>query len=224
MRIEQSKATAQRKPHRNGSRRNGSRHNDAEIKLRLQEAHHRFKNHLQIIVGLLTAQARRLTDPVAIEALQQARNRIMAIAHLNQRLQWDKDGDVDMASLLLDLGHDMNLAFGGLEGLTCNVHAEHARLEVKTAATIALIVCELVINAAKYAYRDKAGEVRIELAPESDGWHLTVADDGPGFTLPLNSPDHLGWNIIQRLVTSLHGQISVQSGHGAAVSVGFPPR
>jgi two-component sensor histidine kinase len=216
--MEQAKASLQRKSRRIGARRNM----DEEVRLRVQETHHRFKNELQIIAGLLAIQARRLTDPAAIEALHQARSRIMAVAHLNQRLQWDRDGDVDVASLLLEIGHDIDSAFGDTEGLTCNVHCEHVHMSAKTAATLALIVCELVINAAKHAYNYKRGEVRIDLVPATDGWHLTVSDDGPGFKLPPESKEHLGWNIVTRLVTSLGGQISVKNGHGAAVSVVFP--
>jgi two-component sensor histidine kinase len=218
MRIEQKSVTVQRRSRRNGARRGA----DEEIKLRVQEAHHRFKNELQVIAGLLAIQARRVNEPAAVEALHQARNRIMALAHLNQRLQWDEDREVDVASLLLEIGHDMDTAFGDTEGLTCNVHCEHAHMTAKTAATIALIVCELVINAAKHAYQHKRGEVRIDLAPAADGWHLTVADDGPGFTLPAESKERLGWNILKRLVTSLHGQVSVKNGHGATVSIVFP--
>jgi two-component sensor histidine kinase len=81
----------------------------------------------------------------------------------------------------------------------------------------------LVVNAAKHAYQDSAGEVRIDLAHSAKGWRLTVADDGPGFRVPTrSSPDHIGWAIIRQLAVSLQGKVRVKNGHGATVSVVFP--
>ncbi len=55
---------------------------DATIK----EIHHRVKNNLQTVSALLRLQARRVTDPIAISALDEAVRRVASIALVHETL------------------------------------------------------------------------------------------------------------------------------------------
>lgn len=84
-----------------------------EAETRLREAHHRIRNHLQLVVSLLSLQAREAGDPRLTDLLNLAGGRVMAIARLHEQLQAGSSEDVHAADLLASLCQDLDKAFGG---------------------------------------------------------------------------------------------------------------
>ena len=82
---------------------------------------------------------------------------------------------------------------------------------------------EVVTNAAKYAYPQGSGEVRIETKVLPDGFILSIADDGcglpAGFDLDRVSKESLGMRMIKSLARQLHGQLSIRGDAGTRVSL-----
>src|SRR5206468_11180574 len=52
----------------------------------MKEIHHRVKNNLQVISGLLELQSKGLNDETAKNALREGRNRVRSIALIHQNL------------------------------------------------------------------------------------------------------------------------------------------
>ena len=70
----------------------------------LKEIHHRVKNNLQVISGLLYLQARRTNDTKLIEVLNESSNRVKSVALIHQRLQQSKDTvSVELSEYVRDL-------------------------------------------------------------------------------------------------------------------------
>jgi len=189
-----------------------------------REAYHRVSNHLQILASLINLEARQLPGGEATEALLGVRRRILAIARLQSELQRIGDeGMIDVAALLDRLNDDLRLCFDADDRL--EVSAEAGYLPADTAATLVLIINELVTNSLKYAVLPEGGRIRVRLGrQEDDLWRLSVSDDGPGFPEGALSrrSDH-GLDLVRRLAGKIRGALDVQTaGHGAAVSVSFP--
>ena len=62
-----------------------------EKELLLKEVHHRVKNNLQIISGILKLQAMRTEDPVTSEILQDCRNQVFSMANIHEMLYNSRD-------------------------------------------------------------------------------------------------------------------------------------
>jgi two-component sensor histidine kinase len=89
-----------------------------------------------------------------------------------------------MAAYAHALGRDLTDSFGLDAGRRrIRVLAEPMELPTATAISLGILANELVSNACKYAYADDAeGEVRVRFEPiGSDGYRLTVEDDGAGW-------------------------------------------
>ena len=70
----------------------------------LKELHHRVKNNLQIITGLIELQKEQLTDKKAIEALNEGQIRLSSIALIHQNFySGNKLESVSFNSFLNDL-------------------------------------------------------------------------------------------------------------------------
>src|SRR3546814_14804009 len=70
----------------------------------IRELHHRVKNNLQIVSGLLSLQSNRLQDDSARMALEEGKTRVDAIAMIHQKLYMDNAlATVDIKEYLRDL-------------------------------------------------------------------------------------------------------------------------
>ena len=92
------------------------------------------------------------------------------------------------------------------------------------AASVAMVVNELLQNSMKYAFEGKEkGLIEILVKKGELYSNITVRDDGIGFDADISRPNHLGWGIVRSLVKDkLHGTIHVESGEqGSAVTFDF---
>ncbi|HEX5510802.1 MAG TPA: sensor histidine kinase [Actinomycetales bacterium] len=146
----------------------------------IREIHHRVKNNLQTVAALLRLQARRIREPEAREALQEAIRRVGTIARVHETLSQRLEETVDFDQLL----DDGLLLVEDLAGAT-NVAAVReghvGTLVAEDATALALVLTELVSNAVEHGLGGRPGKVVVRA--ERDGQRLRVAveDDGPGF-------------------------------------------
>lgn len=194
------------------------------IETLVRELHHRVKNNLQVVSGLLSLQGNRLEDGAAKDAMEEGRNRIQAMSMIHQRLYMDQDlATVDMADYLANLSQSLALSFGyGAHQVKTEVAlAEHA-MNIDLAIPIGLIVNELVTNAFKHAFRDAAqAAINISLEQKKDGLSLRVADNGQfagaaGQTVASNS---FGMKLVRTLVAQVNGELQVDQQSGTAYTI-----
>lgn len=193
----------------------------------LMEIHHRVKNNLQIISGLLNLQSLYAGNPQIVHHLRECENRIMAMAMVHESLYQSSN-----LARITARDHIKNLAAALLSSESTGAHIqletaiEDISLDLDTAIPCSLIVNELVTNAIKYAFAGRQeGTLRIALSRDGDGMlTLSVGDDGSG--LPhdhdINSTDSLGMKLVRRLVTSqLKGTLEIVSENGTTFVMRF---
>jgi two-component sensor histidine kinase len=173
----------------------------------LQEMSHRVKNSLQLVAGMLHLQSGATQDGAVRHQLAAASSRIAAVARAHHRLYQGSDvRTLDLSAYLRDLCADLDASFAH-----CRIEVEAPeRVEAATdrAVPIALVVNELVTNAAKYAYPEDAPWrilVRLARVDASDSICLSVQDDGAG--LPAGFDAKAGTGLGMRIVTAFAQQL-----------------
>lgn len=177
----------------------------AQKDLLIKEIHHRVKNTLQIVMSLLNLQAKRLRDPNAREALEQARSRINALALAHRALyEFDLDGYVDLKPLLLEAIEHVRRSTERAN-LTVSVDFAPCRVSGDAAVPLMLFVNEAMSTAVKHSFAQCAtGLISASLRPASDGrMALVIADDGEGFDSAQSDIAHSA-----RLMVALARQVS----------------
>ena len=193
----------------------------------IKEVHHRVKNNLQIVMSLLSLQAGRLSDPVAKDALSQARVRINALALVHRILYEIEDQQsVDVKNLLELLAEQTNEGFGGdRRDIRTHVNAISCRVTGDTAVPVALFAVETLTNAYKHAYPPgRGGTIRVVFARTGDGrLRLSVEDDGVGFENEAEDTS-VGGRLIRTFGQQLGGEVSVHSSteYGTVAELIFP--
>ncbi len=196
----------------------------AERELLLREMNHRVANSLQIITSLLGVQAGAASSPEVKDALTAACGRVAAVARVHRRLYTSEQVTTVAADqYLLQLLNDLQVASRQDErGVILMLSAEPFQVDPDRAVAMGMVVSELIINAAKYAYPDGEGPVRCGLVLEGGRVHLSVADDGVG--LPDGKPTRgLGTLIVHSMAAKLGAELSYEAGDpGLRVSLVFP--
>jgi len=194
---------------------------------RLREVHHRVRNHLQTVTGLLSAQEVSEPSPVARRALQKSVARLTSIAAIHDLLARDPaSGDLRLPDFARQLARHL-VAQAGVEGRV-RVHVDVCSLALppKQATALVLILTELLSNAIEHAFpADSRGEIFLRVACEGGNAHLEVRDTGCGLPpdFDLRRSDSLGLRLITRLAErDLGGAVSAHGAQGACFHVTFP--
>lgn len=199
-----------------------------EKDLLLREIHHRVKNNLQVISSLLRLQASAHPDPVLQRALQEAQDRIQAIALIHQKLKHAPDfSRLDLPTYVRTLAERLVRSYASVPTLI-DLQVEVAEVEIGPDAPVplGLILNELVANALQHAFPPGEGgslEIHIDLDPR--GWvRLRVADSGQGLPESVEL-DHggLGFQLVRALTDQLGGTLELERRRGVSILLSFPP-
>jgi two-component sensor histidine kinase len=187
----------------------------------LQEMQHRIANSLQIIAGILLMKARNVSSEESRRHLQDAHDRVMSVAAVQEHLQTSV-GDVEMCPYLEKLAESLAASMiREARGLALVVRCDPLAVSSQEAVSIGLIVTELVINALKHAFPDeRMGQVIIDYALTPLGWTLSVSDDGVGRPDPSTIRSGLGSSVIEALAQQLGAKVVADdTPPGARISV-----
>jgi len=191
----------------------------------LKEINHRVKNSLQIVIGMLHLQANAANDAKLSAHLAEASNRISAIARAYERLAYDAEVDsIDLSTYLREVCAD---AVSGTSHCDLDVDATSGiLLHPDRAIPIALIVNELVTNAAKYAFSGRSdNRIWVRLVRQNaDTILISVRDNGVGLPseFDLTRSKGLGMRVVAALAKQLGGdftQVAVADGAEFGLSV-----
>lgn len=179
----------------------------------IREIHHRVKNNLQTVAALLRLQARRVPDPTAQNALAEAVRRVGTIALVHETLSQGFDETVDFDEI----------AVRGLRAVVEVATSEHpihhsltgtfGRMRAEDATALAMIVSELVQNAAEHGLADRGGtiDLAVQRGSAEDGSEeltVTITDDGNGLPHGFRPGlAGLGTRIVTSLIQDLQGRI-----------------
>ena len=181
----------------------------------LKEIHHRVKNNLQMVSSLLSLQTKNTRSKAAIEALEEGKTRVKAMALIHQKLYQNDDLSViEMQGYIESLINSIQSVYRkGGHNINITIDAEGVELDIDRAIPIGLILNELVSNSFKYAFPEETrdGKIYIHIQKNGDGGFFEYTDNGVG--LPEDSEDRestsMGIRLIKRLVNQLQSTLNI---------------
>ncbi len=175
----------------------------------LKEMNHRVKNSLSIVSSMLRLQSRSASISTAPEQLEAAAHRVHAIARAHERLyQTDDVEHLDIGRYIEQVCGDVDQSVAHCEII---VEAQHDILiATDQAIPLALMVNELITNAAKYAYAGQSGcKIWVGVVREGAAIRVSVRDEGAG--LPANfdmaKSKGLGMRLIRAFLQQLEATV-----------------
>lgn len=195
----------------------------------LAEVHHRVKNNLQIISSLLMLRAEKLANPADRAVFGECRERIHSMARLHEQLYSGRElSQLDFAAHLRELA-SMLVRSHTPPGcaLTLQVRADPLPLDLDRAVTLSLLANELILNALKHAFIERAAgkiSVCLRARPRVE---MTVQDDGRGLPPGFDAKEDggLGLELVRAMVQQIAGEAVIlnDSSGGTSATISFPP-
>ncbi len=192
----------------------------------LAEVHHRVKNNLAVISGLLEMQSFNADNEEIADALHESQSRIQSIASVHEILyQSDSFANIMLDTYIDELTSYIASTFYH-NGTTIQFKkdVESISLTVNQAIPCGLLLNELITNAYKHAFKDMdEGTIFISMHREKDMIQLEVRDDGAGLPADLNAeePSSLGMKLVKTLVRQLDGSLTIEKKPATAFKIVF---
>jgi two-component sensor histidine kinase len=191
----------------------------------MTETHHRVKNNLQIVAGMIELRLFEAGETVPAEELRRLGSYVLTLAAvhdiLTQHAKEDADAEHVSAKAVLTKLLDLMRHTAGNSQLQWSL--EDVLIPVRKGTALAILSNELVSNGLKHG----RGEVAVQLTVNQGVARLTVQDNGPGFPDgfdPLRAAN-TGLELVESLGRSdLNGSTDYKTvpGAGGLVTVTFP--
>jgi two-component sensor histidine kinase len=192
----------------------------------LAELHHRVKNNLAIVSGLLNLQENATNNTEAKLVLSESKNRIMSMALVHKMLYKNSDfKTINLEkytnSLLSEILNSYNLS------KKIEIVSEFDTIELTTTELIpyGLILNEIITNSIKYAFTDHLSPtIFINAKKNIQTAKIVIGDNGAGFPKDFNLETNdcsIGISLIKTLSNQLDGEARFFNENGARIEINF---
>jgi two-component sensor histidine kinase len=188
----------------------------------LDELNHRHKNSLQMLYDLLEAARRKTHNAETREVLSETSGRIGAMGTAQQVFYSVRDStDVSGQGFLEAICANARVFLR--KEVSIHFEPTTVTLPKETAMPLALVLNELLTNAAKHGANDRGlVAINVGLSQRSGSHELTVQDRGPGFNFEKVQGRSSGLGLVTKLARRLNGAFTVERRSGARCTLRFP--
>jgi PAS domain S-box-containing protein len=181
----------------------------------LMEIHHRVKNNLAVVSGMIQLQAFGEEDDKLRGKLYDSVSRIQAMGTIHELLYQSKSfAELDFDKTVRKLISEITSTFNSDFSLDTHFNLQSVHLNINQAIPCSLIVNEVVTNVLKHAFdKRKKGTLSTTLRERNETITLKIEDDGkglPGNFGQLQSGETLGLKLIDTLSTQLDAEYNYQ--------------
>ncbi|WP_228242948.1 sensor histidine kinase [Porphyrobacter sp. GA68] len=179
-----------------------------------KELQHRVGNNIQMVGSLLALQKRRVTEPAARDALDEASRRLGLVGRIQRQLYDPAGAQLSLAAYIDQICRDV-IAASGRADIDYQFEAHsNAVLPPEKAIPTALVVAEALNNALEHGFGlTGEGQVIVTVAPVDGGTQIVIADNGAGLPagFDLAQAESLGLKIARTLAQSLGGSFTMSA-------------
>ena len=208
------------------------KHAEAEIKKQLaekevllKEVHHRIKNNIASISGLISLRLQSINHPQAIAVLKDTNSRVDSMRILYDKLLLTEDyDDLSVKNYLDDLTETIVALFPGKAKVKLDRQIADFNLNAKRLFPLGIIINELLTNIMKYAFINrKIGRIEITLTLEKKHVRLTIQDNGVGLPAGFDIEQSKGFGLllVKMLSQQLGGSFSMEKRKGTRCTLKF---
>jgi two-component sensor histidine kinase len=197
-----------------------------EKEILLQEVHHRIKNNMNTIAGLLYLQSASADNDRAAEALKDAHGRVLGMMMIYDRLFRSSDfRSVNVRDYMPELIAGIVSTFPDFGNVAVETFIDDFILDTATMVPAGIIINELLTNSYKYAFPDRRGG-KVDISFISTGvksYEIIYKDNGVGIpdSIVAGVSGGFGLSLITLLAEQMHGSFEIVRGAGAMFRIKF---
>lgn len=199
-----------------------------EKALLLQEVHHRVKNNLQIIYGLLSMQANRADSEEVKEQLIEIKNRIFSISLIHEELyQSDNFAMIDVDRYCRKLCESLASVYAGAIQVELILQVDSGiQVGIDQATPLGLLINEVLCNSYKHAFKGaENGKIWLTVTANANSYLLQIKDSGQNHVIEQvnnKAGNSLGNKLIKGLSQQLRAKLEITHDNGYTVQLTIP--
>jgi PAS domain S-box-containing protein len=191
----------------------------------VQEVHHRVKNNLAIITGLLELQLAELNEKKHDRLpLQRAITRIHSIAEVHKLLHEDSNlVDIEVAPYFKNLFKKVVETMEGGKNVKYIIETHHLLMNVNELTPLGMLINELLTNTMKYGMNKKNnGEIYFSIDKVGQIYSVKYQDNGPGVNKDIfENSEGAGFRIVKLLLHQLEADYTLNMNKGFGIQFSF---
>ena len=181
----------------------------------LSEIHHRVKNNLAVVSGMMQLQAFESDDESLQAKLYDSVVRIKTMATVHELLyQSQSFSQLEFSETLQKLVENISNTLQTSESIKTEITCDQIKLNINQAIPASLIVNEVVTNIYKHGFKGKeSGKIDFELVEVNDHIIIKIEDNGVGFdpNFDLEKSSSLGIHLIKLLSEQIKSTYSYKN-------------
>ncbi|MBO6622775.1 MAG: sensor histidine kinase [Balneola sp.] len=192
----------------------------------LQEIHHRVKNNLAVVSGLLSLQSYHIKNDQLKMVLNKSMNRILSIAKVHEMLYESKKfNNIPFDTYIKELSEiilsSMNEENKSIDFKT-DISVE--QLSINQGVPLGIIFNELITNSVKYGFEKQDGnEITIIVRPRGKNIEVVYSDNGIGIKdFETSSEKSLGFTLIKSLMQQIEAEYDYETESQFKLTFEFP--
>ncbi len=197
----------------------------AEKELILKEVHHRMKNYMNNISGLISLQIEETMDPVTITALEDVGRRVSSMRLLYNKLYQSADyNHMAVNNYIPSLVDEILANFPNSCKVRINKEIDDFVLDAKRLQSLGIMINELLTNIMKYAFNERDdGIINISMKVNDNSVSLIIQDNGIGIPLSINFENSTGFGmqLVSMLTKQIGGSIRIEREKGTRFILEF---
>jgi len=205
------------------------RHSLREKEVLLSEIHHRVKNNLAVITGLLELQSHKLENEVARKALKDSQMRINSMALIHEKLYQNETlSKINLDNYIRDLIDVIKRSHNThSKPVEIQIDAQQIEFTITQAIPCGLLLNEILTNSFKHAFPDSfKGNPVIQITLKQlneEEVNLAITDNGIGLPDKFENlgKSSLGLTLIKTLTKQLGANMMIRENKGTSFSLTF---
>ena len=203
------------------------RHLLDEKELILQEVHHRVKNNMSTISGLLNIESETAKNFPIKNILQDSAGRVRSMMVLYDKLYRSENKEsISVKEYFPQLISEIIRLFPLHETVEVETTIDDIILDAKPLSSLGILINELITNTMKYAFNKfENSKIRITIKKMNDYILLIYSDNGIGIPdyISFENPNGFGLQLIKMLVKQIKGSIILERKNGTQYTIQFIP-
>lgn len=184
-----------------------------EKSLILKESHHRIKNNMYMIYGLLFMQSEKVENKTCQTILMDSANRIQSMMVLYDKLyRSEKHHSMNIKDYLEPLMTEILSLYTKTLPIESVVEIEDFIVPADPLANMGIILTELITNSVKYAFVDDQ-PASIKLSVKKENHQVIMIYENNGKPVPedftIEQSSGFGMELISMLIQQFHGTIQI---------------
>lgn len=199
----------------------------AEKTTLLGEIHHRVKNNLTVIFGLLEMQIMQSDNSEVTSILRESQGRIQSMSMIHEKLYKTTHLEsVNVADYIQDLAETIYKTYHQFENVKLKlINCTEIELPLNKMIPCGLLLNEVLTNIYKYAFTGRnEGLITINTSMDSGNFILEIADNGIGIApeQEVKASQSLGMRLIQSFARQMKAKITMINFQGVKYIIEIP--